>query len=276
MRRGERGMGWTLLASFAGALGVAALCGLAAGGSIAVPLRLAQLGLCAAGLLALVEFGRRELRVRFHTLKKPWVYAVLAAAAAVKFALAGFAGLEAVCAYVLAPFGGFLAAAALAERARARRSSGWGLPLMSAAVAFFAIGVALSVAALQAFAALGLLAGVWRERRDESPFPQQTSALVRWRAPAAFILLTLLGCVGLIARGQAEPGASLAVQAGTQADVGDPTTAASVINDIEIDSRHLARERAAAQRYKQGISILVVIVIVAAAWVGLSRLQRRL
>lgn len=277
MRRDERGIGWILLASFTGALAAAALCGLIAGVGLSLaPLRLAQLGLAAAGFLVLVEFGRRELRGRFHTLKKPWVYAVLAAAAAIKFAIAGTAGLEAVCAYVFAPFGGFLAAAALALRVRDRRSSGWGLPLASAAIAFFAIGFALSVSALQAFAALGLLAGIWRERWDESPFPQETGAFVRWRAPAAFILFTVLGCAGLIAFGQAEQGASLVVQAGAADTPGNAASGASVIVDMEIDSRHLARERAAAQRYKQGLSILVVVVIVAAVWIGLSHLQRRL
>jgi hypothetical protein len=277
MRRDERGIAWTLLASFAGALAAAALCGVFAGGGTSnLPLRLAQLGLAAGGFLALVEFGRRELRGRFRTLNKPWVYAVLAAAAAIKFAIAGTAGLEAVCAYVFAPFGGFLAAAAIALRVRDRRSSGWGLPLASAAIAFFAIGFAVSVAALQSFAAVGLLAGIWRERWDESPFPQQTGAFVRWRAPAAFILLTVLGCAGLIAFGQSEQGASLVVQAGAADTAGNAASGASVMVDMEIDSRQLARERAAAQRYKQGMSILFVVVIVAAVWVGLSRLQRRM
>jgi hypothetical protein len=277
MRRDERALGWTLLALFAAVLGAAELCTLAAAGnSSATPLRLVQLGLSAAGFLALVEFGRRELRSRYHSLKKPWVYAVLVAAAAIKFALAGSAGLEAVCAYVFAPLGGFLAAVAIGQRARIRRNSGWGLPLLAAAIAFFAIGFALSIAPLQAFAALGLLAGIWRERRDESPFPHHAGAMVRWRAPGAFIVLTLLGCAGLIAFGQAEPAASIVVQAGAPGDVGDATSAASVIDGVEIDSRQLARERANSQRYKQGLSILIVVVIVAAVWVGLSRLQRRM
>jgi MFS family permease len=277
IRRDERTIGWALLAAFAGALGAAALCGLmAAVGSSIAPLRLAQLGLAAGGFLALVEFGRRELRGRFRTLKKPWIYAVLVAAAVIKFALAGSAGLVAVCAYVLAPLGGFLAAVAIAQRAQTRRNGAWGLPLLAAAVAFFAIGFALSVAALQAFAALGLLAGIWRLRREESPFPQHTPALVQWRAPGAFIILTLLGCAGLVSFGKSEQAASVVAQAGAPGEPSDATSAAAAVDGIEIDSRHLARERAAAQRYKQGVSILVVVVIVAAVWVGLSRLQRRL
>jgi hypothetical protein len=183
------------------------------------------------------------------------------------------AGLESVCAYVFAPLGGLLAVVALAERVRRRRVRGWGLPLMVAAVAFFAIGFALSIAALQAFAALGLLAGIWRERRDESPFPQQASALVRWRAPGAFVLLTVLGCAVIAARQPQD--ALIAAQAGATGGAAQSASTASVIDEIEIDSRQLARERALAQRYKQGLSILIVMLVVGAVWVGLSRWQRR-
>jgi hypothetical protein len=277
MRRDGRALGWPLLALFAAALGAAELGALATtGASIAPPLRLVQLGLAAAGFFALVEFGRRELRSRYQSLKQPWVYAVLVAAAAIKFALAGAAGLEAVCAYVFAPLGGFLAAVATSQRAQVRRNGGWALPLLAAAIAFFAIGFALSIAALQAFAAVGLLAGMWREHREESPIPQQIGAFVRWRAPAAFVLLTLLGCTVLVTFGQTEQAASIAVQAGVPGAAGDTTAAAAVVDGIEIDSRQLARERANSQRYKQGLSILVVLVIVAAVWIGLSRLQRRI
>jgi hypothetical protein len=277
MRRDERALGWPFLAAFAVALGVAEFCALAAtGDSIATPLGLVQLGLAAAGFLALVEFGRRELRSRYQSLKKPWVYAVLVIAAAIKIALAGPAGLEAVCAYVFAPLGGFLAAVAVAQRTKVRRNGGWGLPLLAAAIAFFAIGFALSVAALQAFAALGLLAGIWREHREESPVPQQTAAFVRWRAPGAFVVLTLLGCAGLAAFGKTEQVASIVVQAGAPGAASNATAAVGVVDGIAIDSHQLARERANSQRYKQGLSILIVVAIVAAVWVGLSRLQRRM
>jgi hypothetical protein len=274
MRRDERSLRWPFLASFAAAVGLAELCALATTGDSSTLLGLPQLALSAAGLLALVEFGRRELAGRYDTLKKPWIYVLLAVAAAIKFALAGLAGLEAVCASVFAPLAGFLAALALAQRARLRSGGRWGLPLVAAAIAFFAIGYALSIAALQAFSALGLLAGVWRERREESPFPQSSSVFVRWRAPGAFMALTLLGCTALTLRGQTNDEASLVVQAGSTAD--DVATSAGVIEDIEIDSRQLARERANAQRYKQGLSILIAIAVVAAIWVGLSRLQRRM
>jgi hypothetical protein len=221
--------------------------------------------------LALVEFGRRELRGKYRTLQKPWVYALLIAAAAVKLALAGAEGLEAVSCYVAAPLGGLLAAVALAQRARKRRDTGWGLPLVAAAIGFFATGYALSVEALQAFAALGVLAGIWYIRRAESPFPNHASPFLRWRAPGAFVVLTLLGCGGLIALGQPDSDV-------THAAVGVQSSGGSTANAMagsEIHPRQLAKERATALRYKQGLSILVVVVAVAVVWVGLAHYQRR-
>jgi hypothetical protein len=276
MRRDKRALGWIFLAVFAAALGAAQLIGLAIAGAPSTAVRLGQLVVSAAGFFALVEFGRCELRDRFSTLRMPWVYAVLVAAAAIKFALAGLAGLETVCCYGFAPLGGLLATAAIAQRVRVRRSGDWSLPLMAAAIAFFAIGFALSISALQAFAAMGLLAGIWREHRDESPLPQHTGVFARWRAPGAFVVLTLLGCAGLVAFGQAEKGASVVVQAGAPSEAADATSAAVAADGIEVDSRQFARERANSQRYKQGLSILIVVAIVAAVWVGLSRLQRRM
>jgi hypothetical protein len=275
IERNERAVGWTLFAYSAAALGFAEFFALlTVGDSAAELLRFAQLGLACAGWILLIEFGRRELGSRYQTLKQPWVYAVLVGAAAIKFALAGAAGLEAVSAYVFAPLGGLLAAVALAQRAQRRRVRGWGLPLMAAAVAFVAIGFALSIAALQAFSALGLLAGIWRERRDKSPFPEHASALVRWRAPGAFVLLTVLGCAALAARQQQD--SLIVVQARATGGAAQPASTAIVFDESEIDSRHLARERDLAQRYKQGLSILIVVVVVGAVWVGLSRWQRRM
>ena len=70
--------------------------------------------------------------------------------------------------------------------------------------------------------------------------------------------------------------ALIVAQAGATGAAAQSASSASVIDEIEIDSRQLARERALAQRYKQGLSILIVVVVVGAAWVGLSRWQRRM
>jgi hypothetical protein len=238
-------------------------------------LRLVQLGLAAAGFAALVEFGRRELRAQYRTLEKPWVYVPLIAAVAFKMALKGAEGLEAVCCYVIAPLGGLLATVAIAQRAQRRADAGWGLPLAAAAIAFFAVGFALAVAALQTFAALGLLAGIWCEKRKEAPIPVEAGALARWRAPGAFLVLMLLGSAALIVAGPTEEGLAV-VQVGAVGEANGAQAAPSAMGGAEVDSRKLARERATAQRYKQGLAILVVVAILAIVWVGLSRLQRRL
>src|SRR5688572_12595920 len=110
LRRDERSHSWELFGALAAAQAVAEWIGLVtAADSNATPVWL-RLGLSTAAFLALIEFGRRELRGKYPTLHKPWVYAPLIAVIALKIALKGSEGLEAVCCYVLAPFGGFLAA----------------------------------------------------------------------------------------------------------------------------------------------------------------------
>jgi hypothetical protein len=271
LRRDERSLGWELFAVFAAAQAVAEWIGLATAAEPNPATVWLQLGFSTAAFLALIEFGRRELRGKHPMLQKPWVYALLVAAAAFKTAVKGSEGLEAVCCYVFAPLGGLLAAVALAQRVRIRRDAGWGLPLAAAAIAFFAVGYAFSIDALQAFAGLGLLLGVWRESRDKTPLPKQAGAIVRWRWPAAFVVLALAGSAALIAREYAEQDASAVVVVRGASEAGNANAASSV----ELDSRQLSRERAAAQRNKQALMLLIVVVVVAAVWIGLSRLSRR-
>jgi hypothetical protein len=69
---------------------------------------------------------------------------------------------------------------------------------------------------------------------------------------------------------QPSPGVALSVTSGESGDV----SSSILLDRLPIDSRQLARDRAANQRYKQGMLILVVVGLVALVWVGLSHLPR--
>jgi hypothetical protein len=274
LRRAQAVWPWQLFGAFAVGHGLAEWCRVVAideaGG---FPLFIVGLALFAASWLALIEFGRRAVRRNGEQLLKPWTYAPLLAIAAI-LSYNGSAGLEAACRYPLALAGGSLAAVALVQMAHRNAPMRPWLQLMAAASAFCAMGYALAIPALQAFAALGLLVGVWGASREAFPLPAGVGAVQRWRVPAAFLVVVLAGTAALIERGQPqEQGSLAAAKVYAVSGAGETGAAGYALDSVEIDPRQLARERVSQQRLKQGASILVVIVIVAGVWVGFSRMQ---
>ena len=232
-----------------------------------------SLVLSAVSFLALIECGRRGIKRQNKQLLASWVYAPVVAVTALILATSGLGGVDTAVRYALAIPGGVLAALAFAQAAK-RRHAGWGLALASAATALVAIGYAFSVEALQAFAALGLLVGVWRENREAFPLPPLAGALRRWRSPVGFLLLVIAGAIGMSALNkpvEMEPSAAVALVPTGEASATDAEAVEVFLDAIEIDPREAARQRADEQRYKQGLTILIVLGVLAVVWIGLAR-----
>jgi hypothetical protein len=232
----------------------------------------ASLVLSPASFLALMEWSRREIKCPGDRRLQPWIYGLAMAIAALILATSGTSGMGTVVRYALALPGGVLAAVALGQAAQ-RRPAGWGLALASAAIALFAVGYAFSVGALQAFAALGLLMGIWREYREVFPLPKSASAVRRWHMPVVFMLLVIAGTIGthaLIERSE-KPAVAVALMPSVDGNASDMEGVEVLLDAIEIDPRELARQRADEQRYRQGLTILVVLGVVAVVWIGLAR-----
>jgi hypothetical protein len=273
LARGAETHRWRLFALFALAQALAQWSLIAAeDDSPAVLFGRVSLVLSAASFLALIEFGRRGIILQGERLLKRWIYAPVIAVAALILATRGPGGVETAMRYGLALPGGALAAWAFAQAAQ-RRHTGWGLALASAATALFATGYAFSVGALSAFAALGLLVGIWRESRAAFPLPPPAGAVRRWRLPVGFALLLVVGAVGLagLTERPEEEWAAVALVPGDAGSATDTEGVKVLLDAIEIDPRELARQRAERQRYKQGLSILIVLAVVAVVWIGLAR-----
>ncbi|MEX2138791.1 MAG: hypothetical protein WD894_05985 [Pirellulales bacterium] len=264
---------WRLFALFALAQALAQWSLIAGSDSQAALIGHLSHALSAASFLALIECGRQGFERQGKRRLKPWLYAPVIAVAAIILAISGSTNVGPAVRYGLALPGGVLAALAFAQAAQ-RRHAGWGPALTSAAIALFAMGYAFSIGALQSFAALGLLMGVWRESREAFPLPPLAGAVRRWRSPVCFVLLTIVGALGLTAlleRPEAEPTTVVALASSGEGSATDAETVEVLLGAIEIDPRELARQRADEQRYKQGWTILVVLGVVAVVWIGLAR-----
>ncbi len=270
--RGARRTSSSWFAAFALAQGLAQWLLLVAsrGGPASDLLSSISLALSGASFLALLEYGRREFRGRDSALPGAWVYGILAAIAVIAILTGGMNGVRAVVRYELALVGGCLAAAALGQQAK-RSGTEWATSLASAATALFAIGFIFSIQALQAFAALGLVAGLWRDNRNMYPVQATASAVRRWGSPAGFIVLTIAGAVGIAALAERPEGEMLV---GVSLAPGGSASAADVSlpwDEADLDPREAARKRACEQRNKQGLAMLIVLVVVGVVWAGVAR-----
>jgi hypothetical protein len=217
----------------------------------------------------LFEFARRLFHRGDMPILKTWLHALPAAIALLAIIFYGPAGLAAICRYVLAIPAGLAAAVALARSTRDGGSQRWQLPLAGAAIVFLGVGEAFAVHPLQAFSATALLTAIWSESRRQRPLDRETKATQRWRWPAAFLAIAVAGSTVLAIREQAsDPTASVALYAVESGE----SAAAEPPQPMNIDPRQLARDRAAAQRAKQGLILLAVVAGVAVAWIGLSQL----
>jgi hypothetical protein len=265
-----------LLAAFAFGQALSEWCGVGVSATGSSKLAAAQALLSAASFLFLLELARRELSLNGRPLIKWWIYPLVCGVAVLKCWWTGWQGLELAGRFAIAIPGGLLCTAALARGARAKCPVGTATALIAAAIGFFTLGRVLDVSALRAFAALGYLAGIWRRELELRPWSGDVSPIRRWRTPMAFILITALGAgsVGVMFARQSQwqplPGVALSVTDGESGDV----SSSILLDRLPTDSRQLARDRAANQRYKQGMLILVVVGVVALVWVGLSHLPR--
>jgi hypothetical protein len=265
-----------LLAAFALGQALSEWCGVGVSATGSSILAAAQTLLSAASFLFLLELARRELSLKGRPLIKWWIYPLVCGVAVLKCWWTGWHGLELASRFAIAMPGGLLSSGALARGARAKRPIDTATSLIAAAIGFFTLGRVLDVSALRAFAALGYLAGIWRLHLQTRPWPGDVSPIRRWRTPTAFVLITVLGAsalgVMLARHSQWQQSASVALSA-TGGESGD-VSSSMLVDRLPTDSRQIARDRAANQRYKQGMLILVVVGIVAVVWVGLSHLPR--
>jgi hypothetical protein len=274
LARGSHSANWRLLGLFAMLQALAQWSVLSAGDDSRIIFgNRISLALSAVSFLALMEWGRREVKRQSDRKLPSWIYGLAAATATLIVAVNGTSGIGTAVGYALAAPGGVLAAIAFAQAAQ-RRADGGGLALAGAAVALFAIGYMFSVGALEAFAAFGLLIGIWRENRQVLPLPPFAGVVQRWRTPAVFVLLAIVGAAGTLAlfgSPGAEVAAGVALVPSSEAGAGDAQTVEKLFDAIEVDPRELARQRADEQRYRQGLTILIVLGVVAVAWAGLAR-----
>lgn len=100
-------------------------------------------------------------------------------------------------------------------------------------------------------------------------------AIKRWRVPIGIMLLAIVGATALLSRIEqpaSQPAAAEPLVVLNAADnVAGGEGAGIVPEAIEIDPRELARQQAEAQRYQQGLSLLIVLGVVAVVWIGLAR-----
>ncbi len=266
--RGSPRAAWVLLAVFAWLQGLAQFGLLASGAESPAWVGSGSLLLSAGSYFSLIEFGRRGIKRRGQGLLKPWIYAVVIAIAA---AILSTGGLSAAVRYGVAIPGGIAAAIAAGQTAREQRV-GWPLALASAAIALFVLGDVVSIAPLRTFAALGLIAGVWVECRAVCPLPSAAGGLRRWRAPVGFAIMLVVGSAGVAAVTEVSGEHSVLALAATD-PTSDPGTDSSEqkIAPAEVDSRTLARQRADDLRYKQGLTLLGALGVMAVVWVCLAR-----
>jgi hypothetical protein len=262
---------WLLFAAFSGLLGASAFVGVFYNAGIGGVARWLNLFLASASYLALIEFGRRQVSYRSNKRLRPWVYLPLAGIAALLAAVRGLAGIDLAIRFVLAGAAGAFATSSFAQRART--SGRWEPALAAAAVAFLAVGYAFSVGPLVAFSSVGMLIAVWAESRRQLPFEAGAGAVKRWRAPAAFLVLTIAGTTVLALR---EPGLEQSSYALYVADgAGGAAAADDTLESVALDPRQLARDHGSAQRSKQGVILLAVIVVLAGVWGGLAYWSNR-
>jgi hypothetical protein len=262
---------WRWFAAFAALFSAAACIAIFEFQNGGTVLRVLSLVFAAASSLTLIEFGRRHVTGNAKRYLKPWLHLPLAAFAALVIALRGLAGLELASRYLLAIPAAALAGLVLAQRARA--SDRWEPALAAAAIVFLAIGFAFSVGPLVAFAALGLLSAIWCESRRQLPLDSGAGPVKRWRSPAAFLAVAIAGVTILAMRDRQIEQTAFAISIADGA--GSAAAADDTLDSIAIDPRQLTRDRASAQRTKQAVILLAVIVAVAGVWGGLAYWSNR-
>jgi hypothetical protein len=261
---------WNYLASFGVLQGLAQWCKLALAVEDAALVGYLYLLLSAVSYVGLMEYARREIQRHGQRLLNPWWYGAVIAIVVLTLVTAGEGRFDAAVRYGLAIPAGIVATIALAQAARSRRA-GWPLALASTATAVFVVGDVMMIAPLRAFAALGLLIGIWAECRAADRLPKLSSTLRRWRAPAVFAIALVVGVVGSAALVDGSNDDSTVMLAASEMAMDAVSPADTSTAPLEIDPRTLARQRADELRYKQGLLLMGGLAVLAVVWIGLAR-----
>src|SRR5687767_13505192 len=143
----------------------------------ALALRYAQLFLAASSFVALIAFARDGVRLGRQPSLRTCVNFSIPLIFALFIVKTWLGGLDPAFRYGLALPAGLLGAAVLYAFDRTEREGDWGMLLVAAALAFYALGFALGVPALEAFAALAAMCGLVRHYRRHFPLEENATAV---------------------------------------------------------------------------------------------------